>query len=182
MSVVSLRIGRVTVGAVAALFTLALASCGTEKVVVVTKPAPAETATTSVPTTTTPPPAPTRTVVKTVVKTVTSVGPSTAAPTPTVTDPWAVVAAYYGDVGSKDYSEAWALLGYGMTTHQTYQQFVDGYSCTGAETVAENSESGDEVNVTITAPDTCSGETQYYEETATVVDGRIVAASVHQIS
>ena len=44
--------------------------------------------------------------------------PSAAAaqPVPSVTDPWAVVSAYYGDVESGDYAQAWALLSSGMAT------------------------------------------------------------------
>ena len=53
---------------------------------------------------------------------------------PNVSQPWAVVSAYYGDIESGDYAGAWAaLLDSGMTTGQTYQQFVDGFSCTGAQ-------------------------------------------------
>jgi hypothetical protein len=85
---------------------------------------------------TTPRSAPTVTVTQT--KTVkpeviaTVVVPVTSAPQAlAVTDPWAVVSAYYGDVESHNYPEAWAPLGSGMTTWQTYQQFVAGYACAG---------------------------------------------------
>jgi hypothetical protein len=40
---------------------------------------------------------------------------------PNVTDPWAVVSAYYGDIESGAYAQAWALLNSGATTGQTYQ-------------------------------------------------------------
>ena len=60
-----------------------------------------------------------------------------------VTQPWAVVSAYYGDIESGDYAGAWPLLDSGMTTGQTYQQFVDGYACTGSEDLSENWASGD---------------------------------------
>jgi len=72
----------------------------------------------------------------------TTAGPAApaAAPAaaPNVTDPWAVVAAYYGDIESEDYQNAWALLDSGMTTGQTYQQFVDGFSCTASQDLSEN--------------------------------------------
>ena len=99
---------------------------------------------------------------------------------PNVTDPWAVVAAYYGDVESGDYQQAYALLGGGMTTGQTYQQFVDGYACTGGQTVSENWESGDQVNFDLTAFNNCSGSEQYYTGTDTVQNGQIVAADIVQ--
>jgi hypothetical protein len=38
----------------------------------------------------------------------------------------------YGDVESGDYQNAWQLLDSGMTTGQTYQEFVDGFNCTTA--------------------------------------------------
>lgn len=109
--------------------------------------------------------------------------PSTADPTttvPSVTDPWAVVSAYYGDVESQNYAQAWALLNSGATTGQTYQQFVDGYACTGSQQVEETGESGDQVAFSLTATDTCTGAVQHYAGTDTVQNGKIVAASIHQ--
>ena len=99
---------------------------------------------------------------------------------PNVTDPWAVVAAYYGDVESGDYQQAYALLSSGMTTGQSYQQFVAGYACTGGQAVSENWESGDQVNFDLAAYDNCSGAEQYYTGTDTVENGQIVAASIVQ--
>jgi len=99
-----------------------------------------------------------------------------------VTSPWAVVSAYYGDIESGNYSEAWALLGSGMTTDQTYQQFVDGYACTGSQTLTENGTSGDQVSFDLAAVDTCTGQTQTYTGTDTVQSGQIVAADVSQTS
>lgn len=99
-------------------------------------------------------------------------------PVPNVTDPWAVVSAYYGDIESGDYAEAWALLNSGMTTGQTYQQFVDGFACTGAQDLSENWQSGDEVNFNLAATDDCTGAVQYFTGTDTVVGGKIVAANV----
>ena len=140
--------------------------------------------------------APTKTVVKyqTIVATP-SAAPSTtaappAAPAPAapqqpadqnVTDPWAVVSAYYGDIESGNYAQAYALLGNGATTGQTYQQFADGYSCTGSQTVTENWDSGDQVNFNLAAVDSCTGATQYYTGTDTVDNGIIVTANVSQV-
>ena len=97
-----------------------------------------------------------------------------------MTDPWAVVSAYYGDIESGNYAQAYALIDNGATTGQSYQQFAAGYSCTGGETVSENWESGDQVNFNITAVDTCAGTTQYYTGTDTVENGTIVAADITQ--
>ena len=148
--------------------------------------------------------APTKTVVK--VKTVQAATPATtaapaapatsaapaAAPVPTsapapqqpadqnVTDPWAVVAAYYGDIESGNYAQAYALIGDGATTGQSYQDFAAGFSCTGAQDVSENWESGDQVNFNLAASDSCNGSTQQYTGTDTVQNGIIVAADVVQ--
>jgi hypothetical protein len=91
-----------------------------------------------------------------------------------------VVSAYYGDVESGNYQQAWALLDSGATTGQTYQQFVDGYACTGAQQLSEVSSAGDEVTFDLTATDTCNGQVQHFTGTDTVQDGKIVAADVHQ--
>jgi curli biogenesis system outer membrane secretion channel CsgG len=109
-----------------------------------------------------------------------SSAPPAATPAPNVTDPWAVVSAYYGDIESGDYAGAWALLNSGVTTGQTYQQFVNGFACTGAQDLSENWESGDEVNFDLAATNDCTGAVQDYTGTDTVVDGKIVAADVTQ--
>jgi hypothetical protein len=97
-----------------------------------------------------------------------------------VTDPWAVVSAYYGDIESGNYAQAYALIGNGATTGQSYQDFVAGFSCTGGQGVSENWESGDQVNFDLAATDSCSGVTQQYTGTDTVQNGIIVAADVVQ--
>ncbi len=97
---------------------------------------------------------------------------------PNVTDPWAVVSAYYGDIESQNYRQAWALLSSGAVTGQSYQQFVDGFACTGSQDLAEIGESGDQVTFDLTATDTCTGAVQHFTGTDTVQGGRIVAASV----
>ena len=141
-------------------------------------------------------PAPTPAVTKTVTMTPTAAAPApapatpatTAAPVapppaadPNVSQPWAVVSAYYGDIESGDYAGAWALLDSGMTTGQTYQQFVDGFSCTGGQDLSENWASGDQVNFTLAATDNCTGAVQDFSGTDTVQGGLIVAADVSQV-
>jgi hypothetical protein len=97
-----------------------------------------------------------------------------------VTDPWAVVSAYYGDIESGNYEQAYALIGYGTTTGQSYQQFAAGFACTGSQAVTENWDSGNQVNFNLAAGDSCTGATQYYTGTDTVQNGIIVAADVVQ--
>jgi hypothetical protein len=93
--------------------------------------------------------------------------PLSAAPTPAATK----TVIKYRDV-------TWQLLDSGMTTGQTYQQFVDGFSCTGSQVLSRNWESGDEVNFDLAATDNCTGAVQYFSGTDTVVNGQIVAADV----
>jgi hypothetical protein len=108
--------------------------------------------------------------------------PQTSAPQadPNVTDPWAVVSAYYGDVESGAYPQAWALLSSGAVTGQTYQQFVAGFSCTGGQELAEQGTSGDQVSFTLAATDRCTGGVQHFSGTDTVSGGKIVAAHITQ--
>lgn len=100
---------------------------------------------------------------------------------PNVTDPWAVVSAYYGDVESGNYPQAWALLSSGAVTGQTYQQFVNGFTCTGAQQLTEQGVSGDQVSFTLAATDSCTGAVQDFSGTDTVQGGLIVAADVSQV-
>jgi hypothetical protein len=106
--------------------------------------------------------------------------PAAPAGGPNVTDPWAVVSAYYGDIDSGDYAQAYALIGNGATTGQSYQQFAAGFACTGSQLVSENWESGSSVNFDLVAGDSCNGTTQYYAGTDTVENGIIVAADITQ--
>jgi hypothetical protein len=108
--------------------------------------------------------------------------PATSAPQsdPNVTDPWAVVSAYYGDVESGAYPQAWALLSSGAVTGQTYEQFVSGFSCTGGQQLAEQGASGDQVSFTLAATDRCTGAVQQFSGTDTVSGGKIVAAHITQ--
>jgi hypothetical protein len=97
---------------------------------------------------------------------------------PNVTDPWAVVAAYYGDIESGDYQQAYALIGNGATTGQSYQDFAAGFTCTGGQVVSENWDSGDQVNFDLAATDSCTGAVQDFTGTDTVQNGVIVGADV----
>jgi uncharacterized repeat protein (TIGR01451 family) len=99
---------------------------------------------------------------------------------PNVTDPWAVLSAYYGDIESGNYAQAWALVGSGATTGQTYQQFVNGFACTGGQALTKVSESGDQVTFDLTATNSCTGQVQNFTGTDTVQNGMIVAAQVVQ--
>jgi hypothetical protein len=125
----------------------------------------------------TPPPSP-----STAPTTPAPAAPQSPATQPNVTNPWAVVSAYYGDIESRDYPEAWALIDSGATTGQTYQQFVGGFACTGAQQLAEVSESGDQVTFDLAATNSCNGQVKNFTGTDTVMGGKIVAADVVQDS
>jgi hypothetical protein len=142
--------------------TLGLAACGTTVAQVPAAPTVTKTAT--------PPAAPASP----------AASPATSAPQsdPNVTDPWAVVSAYYGDIESGAYPQAWALLSSGAVTGQSYQQFVDGFSCTGSQQLSEQGESGDQVSFSLAATDRCSGVVQHFTGTDTVSGGKIVAAHI----
>jgi hypothetical protein len=142
-----------------------------------TSPAPSASSSAKAPSATTPAPAPSASTTPT---------PQQAAPgapasaAPNVTDPWAVVSAYYGDIESGNYAEAWALLNSGATTGQTYQQFVNGFACTGSQTLTEVGESGDQVTFDLDATNSCTGQVEHFTGTDTVQNGTIVAAHVVQ--
>lgn len=94
------------------------------------------------------------------------------------TGPWAVVSAYYRDINAHRYVRAWALISSGLATGQTYQQFVSGYACTGAEKVTKLSQSGHQVRFNLSVVNGCAAATQYFTGTDTVRGGKIVAADV----
>lgn len=97
---------------------------------------------------------------------------------PQVTDPWAVVSAYYGDIESGNFTEAWNLLSPGMQDQLgPYDGWAAGYNCTSGDSVSENYESGDTVSVNITSSQ-CDGSNQFYSGTYTVTDGKIASASI----
>jgi hypothetical protein len=91
-----------------------------------------------------------------------------------------VVSAYYGEIESGDYQQAWDLISAGAVTGQTYQQFVDGFACTGAQQLSEVGQSGDQVTFNLDATNSCSGAVQHFTGTDTVQNGKIVAAHVVQ--
>jgi hypothetical protein len=101
-----------------------------------------------------------------------------ARPRPPLTDPWAVVSAYYRDVDAHKYAQAWALISSALATFQTYQQFVAGYACTGTEQPTKLGQSGHQVSFNLTVLNDCTGVAQYYTGTDTVRGGKIVAADV----
>jgi cytoskeletal protein RodZ len=106
----------------------------------------------------------------------------TARPRPPLTDPWAVVSAYYRDVESHKYAKAWTLISSALAAEQTYQQFVAGYACTGSEQPTKLSQSGHQVSFTLAVVNNCTGAAQYYAGTDTVRGGKIVAADVTRTS
>jgi hypothetical protein len=178
---------------------LGVAACASPGTVTVgLTPTAASHPPTAAPRSAAPTPAVTKTVVRTRTVTTTPTAPpaapaTTAAPAapvapaappaadPNVTQPWAVVSAYYGDIESGDFAGAWALLDSGMTTGQTYQQFADGFACTGSQDLSENWASGDQVNFDLAATDNCTGAVQDFSGTDTVQGGLIVAADVSQV-
>jgi hypothetical protein len=171
---------------------LGVAACGSPGTVTVGLAAPSAGHTpTAAPQSAAPAPAVTKTVTMTPTAAPTTAAPAApAAPVapaaapgadPNVSQPWAVVSAYYGDIESGDYAGAWALLNSGLTTGQTYQQFADGFSCTGSQDLSENWASGDQVNFNLAATDDCTGAVQDFSGTDTVQGGLIVAADVSQV-
>jgi hypothetical protein len=94
------------------------------------------------------------------------------------TGPWAVIRAYYRDIDAHKYAKAWALIHWGLTTGQTYQQFVAGYACTGTERPTKLGQSGHQVSFNLTVVNDCTGAAQYYIGADTVRGGKIVAAHV----
>ncbi len=157
--------------------------------------AAANNSTTTVPTSTTsPPPASSTTtppttasppvIVKTPPPVIVQTPPPVVLPTPvpaqTQSDPWAVVSEYYGDVSSKDYPDAWALLGPGMQI-RGYSAWVAGYTNTGGRDVTEISESGDQVWYYLESfnPDS---SVQWYRASATINNGKMQGADVVQLA
>jgi hypothetical protein len=171
---------KLAIAAVGSAAVLGLAACSTTTI---NPPAPA--ARSSSPSSPASSAAPGPTVTKTRIKRqavpVQSPAPAQSqVPAPSVTDPWAVVSAYYGDIESGNYAEAWALVSSGAVTGQDYQQFVAGFACTGSQELSEIAESGDQVTFRLAATDDCTGVVQHFTGTDTVINGKIAAADVHQ--
>src|ERR1700722_15750483 len=196
-----MRIANVAVASAVALLgagLLGVAACASPATVTVEQPPPAAShSPTAAPRSAAPTPAVTKTVTMTPTAPPATAAPAAPATTPpprppagapaaapagdpNVTQPWAVVSAYYGGIESGDYAGAWALLNSGLTTGQTYQQFVDGFACTGSQDLSETGQSGDQVSFDLTATDDCTGAVQEFSGTDTVQGGLIVAADVSQ--
>jgi hypothetical protein len=102
-------------------------------------------------------------------------------PAPGQTDPWAVVSAYYGDIESGDYTDAWNLQSPSFQGSEgNYQGWMAGYANTGQQTLTEDSESGDTVSVNLAAVNTATGVTQYFTGSFTVDGGLITSGSMTQ--
>lgn len=182
---------KLAIAVLAGTAVLGLAACTTVTTQAPTSPAPSSSASsratspapgTSAPSTPAPGTTPPASTGPTGANTQQAAPPGTPAAVPNVTDPWAVVSAYYGDIESGNYAEAWALLNSGATTGQTYQQFVNGFACTGSQAVAEVGDSGDQVTFNLDATNSCTGQVEHFTGTDTVQNGEIVAAHVVQTS
>jgi hypothetical protein len=172
---------RIALTAVTGASVVALAACTTvtNSQAPASSPAPSSASATPAPTTAAPsPPQSTGPTAAGTQQAAPAETPTSAAPN--VTDPWAVVSAYYGDLESGNYPEAWTLLNSGATTGQTYQQFVNGFACTGSQLLTEAGESGDQVTFNLAATNACTGQVQHFTGTDTVQNGKIVAAHVVQ--
>jgi len=107
--------------------------------------------------------------------------PAPATPASTVTDPWAVMADYYGLIESGNFPAAWNLQSPAFQGQSSnYQTWMNGYACTGAQTLTEISESGDTVYVKLSAVENCKVDdpTQYFSGSFTVDNGLITSASM----
>ena len=101
---------------------------------------------------------------------------------PQASDAWAVASAYYADLQSSDYTQAWVLMNNGNTLPQTYSQFVNGFNDTDNSSItwSEDSESGNTVSIDISALKISTDTTQYFTGTYTVDNGVITDANVTQ--
>jgi hypothetical protein len=91
-----------------------------------------------------------------------------------------VVSAYYGDIESGSYSQAWSLLSPSMQSSLgPYSAWVAGYQSTAQTSVSEVSQAGDTVTVSITAQQT-DGSTKSYTGDYTVDNGMITSAQITQ--
>jgi hypothetical protein len=96
-------------------------------------------------------------------------GPAPQAPVPGTTDPWTVVSQYYANIESQDYTDAWALQSPDFqASNGSLAGWSAGYADAGAETLTENSESGDTVSFNLSAVDTATGSTQQFACSFTV--------------
>lgn len=97
---------------------------------------------------------------------------------PQVTNPWAVVSAYYGDIESANYAEAWSFLSPSMQARLgPYDAWVAGYQTTVQTSVSELGQSGDTVTINITAEES-DGSSRSYTGYYTVSNGKITSAHI----
>lgn len=136
-----------------------LAACGTPAVIDNnSQPVPAPRPSVS---TTTATPAPI--VVVPTPATVTEV-PAAPAPVPVTYDPWTQISQYYNYIESGDYTDAWNMGSQAFMNQNgdNFQAFADGYDYTTDESISENWESGDTVNIAVTDYNTQSDSTQNF--------------------
>ena len=178
---------------------LGVAACASPSTVTVgLAPPPASHSATAAPRSAAPTPAVTKTVVRyrtvprrptaapaapaTTAAPAAPVAPAAApAADPNVTDPWAVVSAYYGDIESGDYAGAWALLDSGLHHRPdlpAVRRRLRLHRIAGPD---RERASGDEVSFDLAATDDCTGAVQDFCGTDTVQGGLIVAADVSQV-
>jgi hypothetical protein len=117
--------------------------------------------------------------------------PAPAAPAPPAgppgadTTPWAVVSAFYGYLENGDYTDAWNLMSPSFQADQgSYDSWVAGYANTGSTSITEDDTYGDSVEITISAVDTATGETQTFDASYTVdtTEGLIASGSATQVN
>jgi hypothetical protein len=99
---------------------------------------------------------------------------STTPPSGYSSDPWTAVQTYYNYVNEADYSAAWNMLSpafQAANNEGNYSNFVAGYEGHNQAHVAESSESGDMVNVTLTSPTSSWSASGWYQ----VENGKIIA-------
>lgn len=91
-----------------------------------------------------------------------------------------MVSAYFYDISSGDYTDAWNLLSPSMQSQGwggNYSRFVSDFSPLGYHNVAEVSESGDAVTVSYTLHNTDTGSWISKSETLTVDNGLITSST-----
>ena len=187
---ISMRITAAAAG-VALVAGLGLAACGGTTTAIRSAPKPAVTVTTPAPKPRPKPkPKPTETVTKPAAPgVIINNNPAPAAPAPpaappaAVTDPWAVVSAFYGDLEDQDYADAWSLMSPSFQADQgSYDSWVAGYANTGSTSITEADTYDDSVEITISAVDTATGETQTFDGSYTVDNGLITSGSATQVN
>jgi hypothetical protein len=99
---------------------------------------------------------------------------------PALSDPVAIVVAYFSAITAKRYARAWELGGV-HTGMGSYSAFVDGFATTASDQVTILSVSGNVVTARLTALQT-NGTVKTFTGTYTVVGGVIIQFDVRQIN